>query len=266
MKIGGRVEFDRIDDLEKIFRSVDFPIELALPWKYQDLWLPVEDKIDHITDFFKRKNIEILSLHATQGKITEESFLRWGKLTIDIAQALGVNDITIHPNKVKDRKSQGQQKALSYIKRLRGNQCFSIETFGGGSRVFTPYEIIEKGLQMTLDTSHIRNDNEIMEIINIYHGNIKIVHLSAKNGEEHLPIDEFCLRVVDQLIKLKWSGNLILEYLPWHHYRLRDDIKALYEYVSNDCSLTGNSIQLLEVSDQFKNFPDFYGYNMDGTY
>ena len=61
MRIGGRVGFDRVEDLEELFKSIDFPIELALPWKYRDLWLPVEGKVDKIIDFLKEKDIAILS-------------------------------------------------------------------------------------------------------------------------------------------------------------------------------------------------------------
>ena len=115
MKIGGRVGFDRVEDLEELFRSIEFPIELALPWKYRDLWLPVEDKVNQIIDFFKEKDIAILSIHAPQGKITEDSFLRWGKLTIDIAQSLGVDNITVHPNNVKGKRTWHQEKTLRNI-------------------------------------------------------------------------------------------------------------------------------------------------------
>ncbi len=62
-----------------------------------------------------------LSIHAPQGKITEDSFLRWGKVTIDIAQSPGVDNITIHPNNVKGQKIYYQEKTLRYIKGLRGD-------------------------------------------------------------------------------------------------------------------------------------------------
>jgi len=66
--------------------------------------------------------VSYLSIHAPQGKITEDSFLRWGKVTIDIAQSPGVDNITIHPNNVKGEKTYHQEKTLRYIKRLRGGR------------------------------------------------------------------------------------------------------------------------------------------------
>ncbi len=265
MKIGGRVEFNTIEELEKIFKTVDFPIELALPSRYSDLWLSIEDEIEQVIGFFKKKDIKIFSIHSTQGRITEEPFLKWGKLTIDIANELGVNDITIHPNKIDEQRSLNQQKALNYIKKLNGGNIFSIETFGGKKRVFTPAELMEKGIPMTLDTGHFKKSKKIFKIIKNYHGNIKTVHLSGRDEKEHhLPIDEICIKIVDQLIKLKWSGNLILEYMPWHHYRLREDIRELRNYIHNGGYDAGCTLKLLPVSDRFRDKPEFYGYNING--
>lgn len=266
MKIGGRVGFDRVEDLEELFKSIDFPIELALPWKYRDLWLPVEGKVNQIIDFLKEKDIAILSIHAPQGKITEDSFLRWGQLTIEIAQSLGVDNITIHPNNVKGQKAWHQEKTLRYIKRLGGDNIFSIETFGGKTRVFSPAELVRRKIPMTLDTAHIRDRREVMNIVINNQHNIKTVHLSSIDKDEHhLPIDDFCLKAVDKLIELKWSGNIILEYLPWHHYRIREDLRALSDYIASGGSASGCSLRLLPLSDQFKGDPMDYGYNIDGT-
>ena len=212
MRIGGRVGFAKIENLERTFRSIDFPIELALPWKYQDLWLPIEDKIGQVIDFFKSKDLEILSIHATQGRITDEAFLKWGKLTLDIARSLGVHDVVLHPNSVKNQKSWHQENVLRCIRRLGGSDIFSIETFKGKDRVFLPIRLVEKGIPMTLDTAHIPDQDLVMEIVNGNHRNIRSVHLSSiGKGEHHLPIDDFCIHVVDRLNELNWSGNVILE-------------------------------------------------------
>ena len=261
IRIGGRVGFDRIEQLESRFRSIDFPIELALPWRYRDLWLPMEDRAAEIIAFFKNSNIEILSMHATQGRITEERFLRWGRLTLQIARDLGVRDVTIHPNIVKRQRGWAKEQALRLIRKVKGKDVFSIETFSGKHRVFTPMELVEAKLPMTLDTAHIHNRNMIMNIINRSHPNIKTVHLSAVGEQEHhLPIDEFCVRIVDKLVELEWSGNVILEYLPWHHYRVSADIKALKSHMED-----GNRVKLQPVSDQFRYDHERWGYNPDGS-
>ncbi|MBN2535122.1 MAG: hypothetical protein JXB88_19730 [Spirochaetales bacterium] len=53
IKIGGRAGFEILADLESNFRDIDFPIELALPWKYIELWKPLADRIETIIAFFK---------------------------------------------------------------------------------------------------------------------------------------------------------------------------------------------------------------------
>ncbi|MGA1824835.1 MAG: hypothetical protein ACMUIP_09230 [bacterium] len=261
MKIGARVSFEHMDDLTRNFKSVDFPFELALPWHYQNMWLPVQDRITEIIDFFKNNDFEILSLHATQGKITEESFLTWGRQTLSIAQNLEIRDITIHPNMIKSQRTRFQEQVLHYIKLLGGEDHFSIETFAGKNRIFTPRDLVERSLPITLDTAHIYDRQEVMDLIGRNHRNIRTIHLSAiGKGEHHLPIDDFCIKVAEQLKKINWSGNLILEYLPWHHYRLRDDITMLSNYLFNNARL-----ELLPVSDQFRNDPERWGFNADGT-
>ena len=45
IKIGARVGFEKIEDMEKCFEKIDFPFELALPWRYKDLWLPMENRL-----------------------------------------------------------------------------------------------------------------------------------------------------------------------------------------------------------------------------
>ena len=260
-KIGGRVGFDRIEELEHRFCSIDFPIELALPWKYQELWLPIEEKVGRVIEFFKGRDIEILSIHATQGRITEEAFLRWGELTIEIAEALGAGNITVHPNNVKSQREWSQEQSLKHIQEIGGEDIISIETFGGRNRVFKPHELIEKGIPMTLDTAHLHKKGIVIDIVNSNHQNIQTVHLSSiGKSEHHLPIDQYCREIVDRLAALQWYGNVILEYLPWHHYRIRDDIRALQRYLED-----GGALELMPVSDQFRDDPDHYGYNSDGT-
>jgi sugar phosphate isomerase/epimerase len=261
IKIGGRVGFDRFNEMEPHFKSIDFPVELALPWKYQEYWVPIEKKLDKVIAFFKQSPVEILSIHATQGRISEESFLSWGSQTLELARELGVTDITIHPNLIKGDREFQQMATLRMIKRMGGEELFSIETFSGYRRLFTPQEIMDQDLPMTLDIAHIHDQDFVMEIIERHHRKIKTVHLSAVGeGEHHLPINDFCISVVARLKELNWSGPVQLEYLPWHHYRVREDIQALRQYLA-----TGQEPKLLPVSDHFRNQPIHYGYRRDGS-
>lgn len=260
MKIGGRVSFDRIEELERNFAGIDFPIELALPWRYIKFWLEAEDRIDEIISFFGKRKLDILSIHATQGRISEPSFLKWGSDTIRIAEALNCRDITVHPNIDKKNKPEAQNAALTFLKDIqKGHQVqFSVETFGNNKRVFTPDEIMEFNLPMTLDVSHVREDKRVLEIIEKYSHNIPVVHLSSRSQDfQHYPVDDFCIEVLRILKDKKWQGNVILEYMPWHHYRIRDDIKAL-----NACLLNNSRPDLLPVDDRYKDRPEHYGYNV----
>ncbi|MDW7762041.1 MAG: hypothetical protein SCM96_15550 [Acidobacteriota bacterium] len=264
MKIGGRVGFDRIEDLEKNFRNIDFPIELALPWRYTELWLPMADSLAGVISFLMASTIRILSIHATQGNISDEAFLFWGRQTVELARELGVQDITIHPGNCRSRREASQQQALRNIRRIEretgAEGIFSVETFGGKNRVLKPEEIISFGLPMTLDTAHLHDRNEIMEIVDGYRHNIKTVHLSTVGeGEHHLPVDAFCLSVVDRLRDLNWEGNVILEYLPWFHFRVRADVRALSAWVER-----GIPVELIPPDDRFRGDPARWGYGEDG--
>ena len=55
IKIGARVGFEKIEDMEKCFEKIDFPFELALPWRYKDLWLPMENRLQEALKYFLKK-------------------------------------------------------------------------------------------------------------------------------------------------------------------------------------------------------------------
>ena len=116
-------------------------------------------------------------------------------------------------------KGRGEVKAIKC-----SNIVFCIETFEGKRRVFTPDETVSLNLPMTLDISHIRDNEKIWNLLKSYKENILNMHLSARErGKQHLPIDDFCKEVVHYLVKSKWEGNVILEYLfEFHDQMLRD--------------------------------------------
>lgn len=109
---------------------------------------------------------------------------------------------------------------------------------------------------MTLDTAHIHDQNTILEIIDIYHHFIPVVHLSAKNETgHHLPLDQDCIEVASLLKVKNWQGTIILEYLPWHHYRVADDIQALDRFLFHDEPVT-----IIPPDNKYKDRPDCWGY------
>jgi len=234
IRVGGRVGFNKIEEIHERFRDVDFPIELALPWRYE-LWKQVEPKFDEMLECLDSLDFEVLSVHATQGWISKDTFLSWGPKTCQLADRFGGRAITVHPNRAKKPRETHQDMTRRNIKKVQRETSVtvSVETFGGKKRVLTPQEIMDFGLPMTLDTSHIREDKRIIDIIESYWQNIPVIHLSARNArEQHLPIDRFCLDVVEYLLQLGWTGNIVLEYLPQYRERLRPDIKKVRDVLA----------------------------------
>lgn len=228
MRIGASVSFDSIAQLDQRFSNVPFPIELALPWKYFEYWMPMQHRMHEVQAFFQQQSaLDILSIHAPHGYISEDNFLQWGKVTLAFADALGVKYVTVHPNKIRTNRIIAQRKTMQWLEQLHSQYKarISIETFMHHKRVFRPLELVEYDLPMTLDTSHIHNDKMVMYILARYWKNIPVIHLSSRDGrKQHLPIDDFCRRVVDFLTGVAWKGNLILEYLPEYHEQYEDDM------------------------------------------
>jgi len=172
---------------------------------------------------------------VARGPAAEE--LEWGPKTSYLAERLGAETVTVHPNRSKKPRQEHQQTARRHLAEVqrRTTVILSVETFEGKGRIFTIQEIIDFGLPMTLDTSHIREDKQIIKIIESYRHNIPVVHLSARNErEQHLPVDRFCLDVVRYLVRLGWAGNIVLEYLPDYHDQLRPDIEKVRRVVEGE--------------------------------
>ena len=230
IRFGIRQSFDRIEQIEDRYANINVPVEVALPY-YWDIYEPVRGHLAEIAEKIKSYGTEVLSIHAVQAPITDERFKEWGKEIAEFAKALGATNITLHPNNInKDKVAQDEAlKNLEYFAGLYKDEVvFCIETFEGRRRVFTPDEIASFNLPMTLDTSHIRDDEKVWSLIKGYKERILNVHLSAREGaKQHLPVDDFCKEVVRYLIDSKWTGNVILEYLFEFHDQMSKDLTLL---------------------------------------
>ncbi|MGM0365994.1 MAG: sugar phosphate isomerase/epimerase family protein [Actinomycetota bacterium] len=229
INFGIRQSFDNLSQVEGRFRKLDVPVELALPY-YWDIYSPVRKQLPQIAGKIKSYGTRVISVHAVQAPITDKRFKEWGKETAEFAAVLNAGNITLHPNKVNG-KARAQSEAVENIRYL-SEACretvFSIETFESTRRVFNADEIADFNLPMTLDVSHIPDDGKIWRLLKNYRHNIPTVHLSAREGaKQHLPIDDFCRRIVSYLIKSKWKGNIILEYLFEFRRRLLNDLEFL---------------------------------------
>ncbi len=235
--VSARVSFAAIHQIHERLEDVTFPIELALPYRYQ-WWKEAALELKTIIENLKSKDIVYATIHATQAKINDDDFLLWGAQTIEIAEALDAKIITVHPNRIsKKNKSNSKEIARINLRKLKhkSSVTIAIETFTGHERIFTPDEIIQAKLPMTLDTSHIHDNDKIMSIIQEYWQHIPVVHLSARNrNAQHLPINAFSISVIRKLVSLGWTGIIVLEYLPWHHYRLKSDIEIVKQALIRD--------------------------------
>ena len=230
MKFGIRQSFDRIEQIEDRYANIKVPVEVALPY-YWDIYEPIREHLSDIAEKIKSYGTEVLSVHAVQAPITDERFRTWGKEIADFAKNLEINAITLHPNNI-NKNEETQKEALrnlEYFTELYGNDIvFCIETFEGRKRVFTPDETAAFRLPMTLDISHIRDNEKIWSLLKNYKDNILNVHLSAREeGKQHLPIDNFCKEIVSYLIQTDWNGNVILEYLFEFHDQMLIDLETL---------------------------------------
>ena len=230
IRFGIRQSFDRIEQIEDRYANINVPVEVALPY-YWDIYKPVRGRLAEVAEKIRSYGTKVLSVHAVQAPITDEIFKEWGKEIAEFAKALGATTITLHPNNVnKDKAIQGEAlKNLEYFSGVyQKDVVFCIETFEGRRRVLTPDEIALFNLPMTLDISHIRDDEKVWSLIKGYKEHILNVHLSAREGaKQHLPVDDFCKEVVRYLIDSKWTGNVILEYLFEFHYQMSKDLTLL---------------------------------------
>ena len=234
IKFGIRKSFDKIEQIEDRFANINIPVELALPY-YWDIYDPVRLHLGKIAEKIRSYRIEVLSVHAVQAPITNEKFRIWGREIADFAITLGARTVTLHPNNV-NKSNSAQKEALKnleyFTERYSSRIVFCIETFEGRRRVFNPDETVKFNLPMTLDTSHIRDNEKIWTLLKSHKTNILNVHLSAREGsKQHLPIDNFCKEIVQYLIENKWEGNVILEYLFEFHDQMLKDFKLLEQYL-----------------------------------
>jgi len=227
-----------LQDFKESLADLDgIPIELALPHKL-DEFLADMDHLDDLAAYVQDAGILVGSVHAPQGRLADEDFMRWAVPTIRFVEKTGAPVAVFHPESVpKLLKPSAQAIALRNVKRLQRETSVTvaIETFGSAKRVLTPEEVIERGLPLILDTSHLLV-RRIFQVIETYHSGIVGVHLSEMRHDDaaghdlpHMPVASYGIEVLQALRARGWDGNVTLEYLPQYHDRLIPDRQALEE-------------------------------------
>ena len=273
--LAARVSFPSVDRIRDRMKGVDFPIGLAMPHQY-GWWQEAARRMGEMLECLDSLDLTVATVHAVQAPISDRGFPVWGRQTVRIAQHVGARTITVHPNRARNSRGNHQFAALQSLRGLQRetNVAISVETFGGKDRVFRPEDIISRGLPMTLDIAHLADNERIMRIVDAHWRNIPVVHLSARGSnywgrqpdaplsdegrcEHHLPVDPFCIGVVRKLVGLGWSGAIVLEYLPWYHYRLRGDVKLVNEALRREVAPG----ELPPPCDAYRGMYDKYGHN-----
>lgn len=231
-----RLGFDSFEELQTIARVGQGRVELALPYQMGFFNRTLRGRAQEAIELLRRNpNLKIATLHAVQAPISHEDFLLWGETVLQIADSLGAETVTFHPNKLKPDipKEEAQKRALAIIQELqsRHRAVIAVETFTGRSRLFRAEDLVKYGIPIVLDVAHESNEGSV-NLIKYHSGLIRTIHLSAK-GEKvhHLPADRFCLDVLEQAMMAGWRGNVVLEYLPNYFELMPVDLQRLENFL-----------------------------------
>lgn len=222
MRFGIRKDYDHT------FVPKGVGIELALPFREKEyLEYQRQGKLAPLAQ--EVSEVEVLTVHATQGSLSSTRFqFDWGPSTGEFADQVGARTITLHPQRCR-KKKQKRPWVINVIHELQEQTMaiFAIETFTSERRIMTPKWVVASGLPMVLDTAHVDHE-EAERLIDIYLEGILSIHLSAQDlTHNHLPIDDWCLWLVGYLKEQNYKGDVILEYLPWHHDMLLKDLEKI---------------------------------------
>jgi sugar phosphate isomerase/epimerase len=250
MKFSVRVSFPesgKYDWFEavKTFQNIGF-VEVA----FLDPELFLKADIKEILKPFKKINIKASSIHFAQFKLSNlDLFSNVFNKTTEIAKSLDCDLIVIHPSmgKYEAIKKLLKERIEPVLKKEELYLCW--ETFESRRRIFGSIEGMfdfcknTRAHRICYDFSHVHKEQkDILRDLRENINNIKIFHISnrVKNSiKQHYPIyypeEEMALdfdKILSFLAQIKYSGHLVLEYLPQFHPQLLPDglkLKNVYE-------------------------------------
>jgi len=207
-------------------KTIPTEIQLAL-YKYK----LYKDNRDFILNTLKDNGTKVRAVHLPLDTMytPHEKIL---EMISDLFEATGCENFVVHPN-------NGIDTFLSYVGRWATPKNMCVETFGWRKKKVyrSPLEIIDackkygdvfNNVWMVIDTSHLEDvwfDHKIMPYLLRY---TKVIHLSNRSKEfgQHLPFNSskgelnLVSYVRDLKYRYKWSGDIVLEYMPEYHDRL----------------------------------------------
>lgn len=217
------------------YQIEDLPCDIQLSiFHYKDEFLINKEKIlDEIEKNGNKIKVVHMPLDTLKTPLKEIEFF-----VSDIYVRSGCDKYVLHPNK-------GIEYFLNNYK-FRTPEKFCLETFAWKKKkVFrTPLEIIDIcnkliNVSMTIDTAHIEPiwfDHKIMSHLLKY---TKIIHLSNRCKElgPHIPFNhpkgelKLIKFVNDLKYRYKWSGDIVLEYMPEYSHKIIKNVMFLKKLV-----------------------------------
>jgi len=189
--------------------------------------------IKDIISPFKNFPVKATSIHLAQCKSLDKQFIEVLNKTIEIANFLLVQNIVVHPVRLKEWQAQEfiTKNITPILKEYNVKICW--ETFLSKRKFVNDIESIcgfcsheeNKGYHFACyDTSHMhRNTDLVINDIKKYINWIKVFHISNwDEREQHSPIiwetgEINFYKILEYLQFIRYDGELVLEYLPKYH-------------------------------------------------
>jgi len=205
-------------------------IQLAI-YKYEE-FLESNLKILH------ENNINVNVVHLPLDTLKKDQY-EMIEFMNALRYKIGVKKFVIHPNKTI--KSFVEYWMSFQAKDPTYQLCIENFQWRMKKELKSPLEILEycitypNHIKMCLDTSHTEEiwlDHKILNTLLRY---VSVIHLSNRQGKkQHMPFnsskgDLNLMAFVNNLKFVKWSGDIVLEYMPEHQHKLFKNYQFLRE-------------------------------------
>lgn len=234
--MGHSALFRSIEGLRALLARSHEPLELDFPAREDELE-GLLSRIDEITAILGAYRGVILSVHAHPVEMDSEEFMEQALELARVAESAGAGSITFHPSKSMKKEERDRRRPAA-VDNLRKVQTMTpvtlaVETLGHSKCIFDPEEIMQYGLPMVLDTTHV-GWKASYRLLESYSKQIVTIHLSERTEHaQHQPITEQSLAFIDHLLDTGWEGNLVLEYWPWRWGLYSGDVERIEKHILN---------------------------------
>lgn len=201
-----------------------------------------KNKKNEIFEFINNNKINVRVTHLPIDSLRVDFVLIYDMIN-EIYKNTKCETYVIHPNKLIE------PFMCSFTAEVQNPLInLSLETFQWRKKkVFrSPLEIIEAcntygygRINMTIDTSHLEENWFNYMIMNYLLKYTKVIHLSnRRDRSQHMPFNipngdlDLVTFIKDIKRRYKWSGDIVLEYMPEYNYKLETNIKYIEKLLS----------------------------------